>query len=74
MAEGLHETFDVTKAMAAIKSERLEGLSLVIIPYSLLTVRGKSTAILNNHEQLKADGMEVFEDGSQITRGHASYP
>jgi hypothetical protein len=57
---GSDESFDVTKALAAVKGEKLEGLSLVLIPYSLLTVPGQSTTIFNGRESLKANGVEFL--------------
>jgi hypothetical protein len=60
MAEDSHETFDVTRAVAAVKHERLEGLSLVLVPYPLLAMRAKTVAVLNNREALQASGIEFL--------------
>jgi hypothetical protein len=59
-SRGRSESFDVTRAIAAVKNDKLEGLSLVLVPYSLLTVQDKRTTILNNRETLKAAGMEFL--------------
>jgi hypothetical protein len=57
---GLQETFDVTRAVAGTKSEALDGLSLVIVPYPLLALRGKGVGVPHNREVLKASGMEFL--------------
>jgi hypothetical protein len=36
----MDETFDISKAVSAIGDSNLESLSIVAIPYSLLTVPG----------------------------------
>jgi len=52
------ESFDISRAVAAA-DESLEGLSLVVVPYSLLTIPGKSTVLLDR-DVLKVSGAEVF--------------
>jgi hypothetical protein len=43
----MDETFDISRAVSALGNSSLESLSMVAIPYSLLTVPGKATVPLN---------------------------
>jgi hypothetical protein len=47
--DGRTQSFDVTRSVAAVPSESLEGLSLVLVPYSLLTSSTGETVMLGNN-------------------------
>jgi hypothetical protein len=53
---GSDESFEITRALSALGSTNLDGLSIVLVPYPLLTVPGKTTAILNNRS-LRVEGV-----------------
>jgi hypothetical protein len=55
----MDETFDISKAVSAIGDSNLESLSIVAIPYPLLSVPGKSTIPLNR-ESLKIGGLQLL--------------
>ena len=55
----MDETFDISKAVGAIGNSNPESLSIVAIPYALLTVPGKSTIPLNR-EYLSIGGLQLL--------------
>lgn len=55
----MDETFDISNAVSAIGNLNFEGLSIVAVPYSLLTVPGKSTIPLNR-EYLSIGGLQLL--------------
>jgi Common central domain of tyrosinase len=55
----MDETFDVSKATAAIGAANLEGLSLIAVPYALLTAPAQN-AIPFNREFLKIGGLQLL--------------
>lgn len=55
----MDETFDISRAVTAIGNSNLESLSIVAIPYSLLTVPGRSTIPLNR-EFLSIGGFQLL--------------
>jgi hypothetical protein len=57
---GQDETFDVTKAIRALSNDGLKGLQVVLVPYSLLAVPGKTTVVINDRETLAAEGMQFL--------------
>jgi len=55
----MDETFDVSNALSAMANSNLESLSLVALPYSLLTVQGQPTVPLNR-EYLSIGGLQLL--------------
>lgn len=59
MQESNSQTFDVTKALAATKSENLAGLSVVLIPYSLVSSADREVVSLGTNA-MKVGNIEFF--------------
>ena len=55
----MDETFDISRALTSIGNSNLEDLSIVAIPYSLLTVPGRTTIPLNR-EFLSFGGLQLM--------------
>jgi hypothetical protein len=47
VADEMTESFDISNVAAAIDNAKLEGLSVVLVPYALLTTAGKSAMFLS---------------------------
>jgi hypothetical protein len=56
-AGGSNETFDVSRALAAVESAKVQELKLVLVPYSLLTVPQR-TAVFAARDALKFRAVE----------------
>jgi hypothetical protein len=59
MHSEMDETFDITNALRAMGNANLETLSLVVVPYSLLAVPGKTT-IPVNRRSLSLGGLQLL--------------
>ena len=59
MQESNSQTFDVTKALAATKSENLAGLSVVLVPYSLVSSANREVVSLGTNA-MKVGNIEFF--------------
>jgi tyrosinase-like protein len=55
----MDETFDVSKATAAVGNAGIQNLSLVTVPYALLTATGKEGTLLNR-DSLKVQGLQLL--------------
>jgi len=55
----MDETFDISRAVAALGSSGLEGISLVMVPYSLLAVPNRATTLVDR-KPLNLQGFSLF--------------
>jgi hypothetical protein len=55
----MDETFDVSKATAAMNNANIQNLSLVAVPYALFTTTGKEGTQLNR-DSLKVQGIQLL--------------
>lgn len=57
--EPLSQTFDITKAVASIDNETLAGLTVVLVPYSLVSLLDREI-VFRRTDFMKVEGIEFF--------------